>query len=219
MKKCNNRCNLEIYFVRHGESYGNVEIEPKPDFKKDNPPLTPNGLNQAQMLAVRFEKGDIDCIFASSLIRTAQTVHPVAEKLGLDIHILPDLMEVDTTISGADDEEYRQKAPLVVIGENLTAGSVLPCGPENEESRWLRAQKCIDYLIETCRGKKILVATHGTFYSYLIKYLLGQQPPEEFYIKVRNCSITHVILTEGRAPALNTANDISHLNPYGFGCR
>lgn len=219
MEKCNNRRNLEIYFVRHGESYGNVDVEPKPEFKKDNPPLTSEGLRQAELLAFRFEKGDVDRIFASSLIRTAQTVHPVAHKLGLNIHILPDLMEVDTSIRGADAEEFAAKTPLAVEGAVPPVGSVLPDGPEDEESRRLRAKKCIDYFLENFEGEKILVATHGTFYGYLMKYLLGQQLPEAFYIKVRNCSVTHVILTEGRAPALNSANDISHLNPYGFGCR
>lgn len=216
-EKCNNRCNLEIYFVRHGESYGNVDTEPKPVFKKDNPPLTPEGLRQAEMLAVRFEKGDIDRIFSSSLIRTAQTVQPTAEKLGLNITMLTDLMEVDTSISGADAEETAEKAPLAIPCSPSPVGSVLPCGPEAEECRWLRAKKCIDWFLENFQGQKLLISTHGTFYGYLIKYLLGQEPPESFYIKVRNCSVTHVILTENRAPALNSANDISHLNPYGFG--
>lgn len=33
MENSFNRKDMEIFFVRHGESYGNVETEPKPQFK------------------------------------------------------------------------------------------------------------------------------------------------------------------------------------------
>ncbi len=215
--ECNNRRNIEIFFVRHGESYGNVDLQPPEPYAKDDPPLTPQGLRQAELLARRFEKGDIDCIISSSLIRTAQTVMPTAEKLGLPIIMIPDFNETDTESCGALPEVIKAKAPLAkpCTAEPTPPGGRIYIGKETQEEKALRAKRCIDWLLDNYEGKRILVATHGTFYSYLIRYAFNLELPELFYIKVRNCSVTHVIFTEGRAPALNTANDISHLNPYG----
>ena len=210
MENSFNRKDMEIFFVRHGESYGNVEIEPKPQFKTDNPPLTPEGLRQAEMLANRFEKGDIDRIFSSALIRTAQTVHPTAEKLGLPITMLPDLNETDTRIVSADEEEISAKTPLAIPFR----GEAVPVGEESVEQRLVRARRCMDFLL-SFEGEKLLVATHGTFYRSLMRCALGLCEEEPFYFKVRNCSVTHIIFSRDRIPAVNAANDISHLNPYG----
>lgn len=210
MENSFNRKDMEIFFVRHGESYGNVELDNVPEFKTDNPPLTPNGLRQAELLANRFAKGDIDRIFSSALIRTAQTVQPVAEKLGLHVTMMPDLNETDTRIVSADEEEILQKAPNAIPFK----GECEPVGFESEEKRLERAKRCMEFLLGF-EGEKLLVATHGTFYRSLMRCTLGMCEQEPFYFKVRNCSVTHIIFSREKIPAVNAANDISHLNPYG----
>ena len=69
---------LDLYLVRHGESFGNTGGDK--DFTDDrrfDPPLTPRGERQAQLLAEYFSALPIDAIFSSGLRRSVHTAHEV----------------------------------------------------------------------------------------------------------------------------------------------
>ena len=83
-------------FVRHGESFGNISADVPEGYSSDDPPLTDKGIQMAEKLADCFEKEAIAGIFASPLVRAVQTASPIAEKLGMDMNILPELAEKDT---------------------------------------------------------------------------------------------------------------------------
>ena len=85
--------NLVISFVRHAESCGNVGIPYLQDYQKDDPPLSPAGLLQAEWLADSGFLSDADRIFSSTLVRAVETAYPTAEKLKKPIILLSDLME------------------------------------------------------------------------------------------------------------------------------
>jgi len=94
--------NFMISFVRHAESMGNIGLQYEDNFHKNDPPLSPQGLIQAQLLGESSVTDTVDTIYSSSLIRAVQTAYPTAEKLSKKIILLPDLMENDTEISGTD---------------------------------------------------------------------------------------------------------------------
>ena len=108
----------ELLFIRHCESYGNLDFaENAPVYHPDDPPLTPLGLRQARALSSRFEKGDLDRVYCSSLIRTVQTVYPTAEKLGMSFDLLPQLMEYGTGLDMTDRDRLREHYPDTVRNE------------------------------------------------------------------------------------------------------
>lgn len=206
----------QIVFVRHGESCGNVGL-PFPDsFHPDDPPLTPNGLWQAQQLSTCFEKGELDCIFSSPLTRAVQTAYPTAQKLGMEIVLMPDLMEVGTQIGGCSHGMLASDFPLAVpctAEPTLTGGSLLL--PEKEDSVMLaqRAGRCVDYIRNNFNAaQRVLVVSHGTFFGYLVREALNVEGEESFNWEVDNCAVTCVaIRKDARLPLLRTANNTMHL--------
>jgi probable phosphoglycerate mutase len=78
--------------VRHGESTWNAAGLWQ---GQANPPLSPEGLVQASLLADRLAADHIDVIFASDLDRAMQTAQAVAEAHGIDVVPRADLRERD----------------------------------------------------------------------------------------------------------------------------
>ena len=71
----------KIYFVRHGESEGNLlKIH-----QSKNTPLTEVGESQAKIVALRFSKIQADLIIASPCLRAQQTAQIVALRNNLKI--------------------------------------------------------------------------------------------------------------------------------------
>jgi len=71
----------KIYFVRHGESEGNAFET----HQSEKTPLTATGQSQAEMIANRFSKIQVDLIIASPCLRTQQTAQTIAGKNNLQI--------------------------------------------------------------------------------------------------------------------------------------
>ncbi len=205
---------VQIVFVRHGESYGNIGLPAPEGYDGEDVPLTPYGLKQAQALAdYWFSEADIAHIYSSPFTRTVQTIYPTAEKLGLSVEILPDLLEVGSTTGGCDSDKLKQKYPLVIpcLTEPSKAGGnlLLPC-PESEEQTARRAERVISFIAANyTNGETVIITTHGTFFSYLVRASLNAG--DGFNSQIDNSAITCVALRKGQRPLLRTANNTSHL--------
>ena len=206
------RKRLQFIFVRHAESFGNIGTRTD-GYHEDDPPLTPAGLLQAKKLANRFSAGEIRAVYASTLIRPCQTVEPTARKLGLPVHVFPDLMEIGTRIPGTELQNVAVLAPSALT----SAETVLPAvrrytlqdeTPEHCVLRAARAIRCITDLSES--GDTVLISSHGSFFGYLIRNVLGLRLPESFGWKVDNCSVTSILVGEREKPLLCCANDVRH---------
>ena len=203
-----------ITFVRHAESCGNVGIPYEHEFHKDDPPLSPGGLLQAEKLASSFQTDNVTKIYSSSLIRAVQTAYPVADKLSKEIILLPDLMETGTEISGADINLLKSKYPLAVpcVEEPTPTGGKLLLGNEDAEAFVRRGKRCLDYFHSVaCEGDHIMVVSHGSYFGYLVRAALGISLPESFCWQVDNCSMTRVIYRKDGIPKLSFANYTGHL--------
>lgn len=102
--------NMTVTFVRHAESEGNATG----NTTDDNPPLTELGEQQAQDSADRLGGNNYDAIYASDLIRTQQTAGPMAEKLGLPIHVEHGFRELEAGILAGLPERVAGIGMLVV---------------------------------------------------------------------------------------------------------
>ena len=205
--------NMELIFVRHCESYGNVGIS-DPAFHPDDPPLTPLGLQQAQKLKDRFLPGDVSAIYASALQRACQTVEPTARKLGMQVRVIPELNEVNTAIPHSPPDLIKTVAPssygslLQYVGRE----ALFPLTEQTPQECEQRAEYCIGGILQAANdGDKILICTHGGFIGYLLRCCLGLSLPELFNWQIDNCSVFHIRFTAGKIPKLVRANDISHL--------
>lgn len=201
----------ELWFIRHCQSYGNVTLPDEPEHLPDDYPLTTMGLRQAQALASRFEKGGVDAIYASTLIRTVQTVYPTAEKLGLRIKMVPELMEFRTEIPMTDPAIIARDYPRAFF-RDLKG---LDIADETQEDAVRRADKIYNEILRENPGAgRILIATHGGFIGYLVRRALGLSLPERFQWELENGGITAVRLRRGKLPLLLAANDRAHLPEF-----
>jgi 2,3-bisphosphoglycerate-dependent phosphoglycerate mutase len=83
--------NLQIWFVRHGESEANVSrIYANTG---DGYPLTSNGYEQARSFAESLSGTRILGIYSSPLLRARQTAQMVGKATGASIQIAPELIE------------------------------------------------------------------------------------------------------------------------------
>lgn len=183
--------NLTFYIVRHGQSMGNIPNSGVP-FDELNPPLTELGKIQSERLSERFEQGSLDRIFCSPLDRAINTVNPIAEKLRLNVTLLSGLVEKGTSDSLCID---------------------YPGDSETEEETFFRAKKIIEEIISMCEdGENILIGTHGTFLSYIVRAFLKIQD-KTFRIKCDNTAVTVISVYRDEMIKLCYLNDVRHLKP------
>ena len=198
----------ELWLIRHCQSYGNVTLPDEPEHLPDDYPLTPLGHRQAQALARRFEKGGVDAIYASTLLRTVQTIYPTAEKLNLPVKLVPELMEFQTKIPMTDPATIARDYPRAFF-RDLKG---LEIAGETQEDAVGRADRIFrEILAENEGAKRILIVTHGGFIGYLVRKALGLSLPEHFQWELENAGVTAVRLRRDRLPLLLFANDRSHL--------
>lgn len=199
---------VQIVFVRHGESYGNIGLPAPEGYSEEDTPLTEYGLKQADALAdYWFDGADVAKIFASPFTRTIQTIYPAAKKLGKSIVLVPDLLEVGSTTGGAEADKIASDFPLCI-----------PCPPkplpvpETEEQKTARAKRFVSFISSSYSGgETVVVATHGTFFSYLVRAALNAEGESCFNSQIDNSAVTVVALRKNEPPLLRTANNTSHL--------
>lgn len=208
--------NLQLVFVRHGESLSNIGLPTPKEFFEEDSPLSDYGRQQADMLSGAFESGEIAHIYSSPMTRTIQTVYPTAQKLGLQIELMPDLLEVSSLTAGCKKELLEKLFPLAVpctIEPTQSGGKLFLPPEESEKEKTDRAKRCIKYFKNLySNGETILVATHGTFFSHLLCAALGVKEDNLFRCQIDNCGCTVVTYRgENRQAFLRTANNTNHL--------
>lgn len=202
------KINADIYLIRHAQSCENSGDKYTPEFTLDDAPLSELGKVQASALAERFEVGSLDMIFASTLIRTVQTIHPTAEKLKKPVILLPELNETETKISSTPFEKIKEAAPETV----LPSRELFLPDPETPEQMMLRAKTAVDKILSLATdGSRIAAVSHHDFFAYLIPAFLGLSLPVNIKWSVYNCSVTHIKLKKDKIPEIVYSNDTSHL--------
>jgi broad specificity phosphatase PhoE len=139
---------VPFWYLRHGEtdwnrqglSQGNVDI-----------PLNDLGLMQAREAAVRLRNRGIASIVASPLSRARVTAEIVAEALGLEVTIDPDLREVSWGV--------HEGKPLNDWFHDWIAGHATPEGAESFDA--LRRRTVAGLNRAMSQPPAVLVVAHG----------------------------------------------------------
>lgn len=177
---------LQIYFIRHAESMGNIETDES--FDVMNPPLTSHGFQQVSCLADRFSGIGLDKIYTSPLERAISTALPVAEITSAELVFDTDLLEKDVCIS--------------MKGFSLS--------PETECECRERACKFIRHVLDNHTDGAIAVVAHGEILQYLIRESLGIADCSVRFC-VYNTSVTKMNFRKDKPVKAAFVNDISHL--------
>jgi len=200
----------DILLIRHGESQAYTPGIPFPmaDGHGD-PPLAPNGHEQAKLLADRLASAAIDAIYVTTLRRTAQTAAPLAERLGLTPAVEPDLREVH--LGEWEGGEYRQRVaehdPLVMEAFSQERWDVIP-GAESPVALSARVRGAIERIALARRGQRVAVFAHGGVIGEVLAQASGSRPFA--FITSDNASISRLIVTDERW-FVRAFNDTAHL--------
>jgi 2,3-bisphosphoglycerate-dependent phosphoglycerate mutase len=202
---------MELVLVRHGESEAYVDgaFFPLTDGHGD-PPLSPEGREQAQRVCARLSAAGIDVIYVSTLCRTAQTAAPLAERLGLTPRVEAGLREV--YLGEWEGGVYRK----MVADGHPTAQQMLA------EERWdvipgaepsavfvARMRAAIERLAAAHPGERVAAFTHGGIIGQALAFASGSRPFA--FNAADNASISRIAITSGRW-IVRGFNDTAHLD-------
>ncbi len=208
-----------IILVRHGETRGNIDDKAQGHFDAQ---LTDLGLRQAEALAHRLEKIDIDAVYSSDLIRAVDTAAAlIALRPDLEIQTRAGLREV--YFGSYEDmrwSEIREEDPE--LHERWTNWKTrtdvkFPNGESPFETRQRVAAVADEIMTKHHEENSIiLIVGHTGSLQPLFAHLLNLSTTEQWRFHFDNTSIT--ALTEHPfAPNVWRAqmvNDTHHLNGF-----
>jgi probable phosphoglycerate mutase len=202
----------EVVLVRHGASADAVPGEPFPLLDgHGDPPLSPLGEQQAQILGERLAGDDLAAIFVSGLTRTVQTAAPLAERLRLEPRPVPELREVK--LGDWEGGEFRIRAtdgdPIAMQAIVEERWDAIP-GAETMDGLAARTRAGIEWIVERAGADVSVVAVaHGGVIGELCRQATESRPFA--FIHSDNCSISRlVVMADGRW-LLRSFNDSAHL--------
>jgi broad specificity phosphatase PhoE len=203
---------VEIILVRHGETAWNTGgiFRGRVDV-----PLSEAGLEMAEKLGEYLNSEKIDIIYASPLQRAVRTAAPLAGQLGLEVHQVEDLIDINYgEWQGLGDGEVREKYPELHRGWLETPEQVrIPGGETLEEVRG-RALPFLREAVAGCGDGKLTIVSHRVVNKVLICALLGLENSSFWNIKVDTGGITRFVFDGDRA-ILTVHNDTSYQGRTG----
>ncbi len=197
-----------IYLVRHGETHWNVAqiLQGQKDGE-----LTDKGITQAQSTQKRFSQHKLDAIYSSDLKRAKHTAEVIAQGHGKNVIGEPRLRETQfgsldgKKITDMTAEEEYQLERLY----SGTPGYCIP-GGESLEQVQARVMGCLHQIATECKGRTVLVVSHGMAISLALQSILGIPVTGPRNFSLHNCAV-NIIDVEGYQWTLETLGDTSHL--------
>jgi probable phosphoglycerate mutase len=200
----------DILLIRHGESQPirpGVEV-PMLDGQSD-PPLDPRGEHEAERVAERLAGQHLDAIYVSPLRRTQQTAAPLAQRLGLEPIVEPDIREV--FLGEWEGPAFRihvsEASPIAQQMFEEERWDVIP-GAEPSEALAERLRKGLTRIAEAHRDRRVAVFAHGGVIGAICALATSSRPFA--FVAADNASITHLVVTDDRW-ILRRFNDTGHL--------
>jgi probable phosphoglycerate mutase len=158
-----------VYFVRHGETEGNLNRF----FQFPDTPLSDAGHKGAQAVAQRFKNVEVDLLVASPFKRTQQTAQYISDVLQLPIETKDEFHErwMATTVRGKLLDSAEGKAYRSTYLDNFFNPDCTLDGFETFSEVLQRMRSGVGFLEESDR-QNIVVVSHGNFLVSLGAYLL-----------------------------------------------
>jgi 2,3-bisphosphoglycerate-dependent phosphoglycerate mutase len=202
----------ELIVIRHGAS---AALEPGESFElvegHGDPPLAPEGREQAERVAERLRGEPLRALFVTPLQRTAQTAAPLAAATGLEPAVLGDLREVH--LGEWEGGEYRRRMherdPIAMRALIEERWDVIP-GAEPMERLAERVGAGVDAMLTAIGPGGVGAAVlHGGVIGELCRQVTRSRPFA--FIHADNCSVTRIVAFPTGHRLLRSFNDTAHL--------
>jgi 2,3-bisphosphoglycerate-dependent phosphoglycerate mutase len=152
---------LDVILVRHAEpiAFGTQDVA------DDDRPLTPDGRAAAQELAAELDDWEISAIYSSPYARSVETMTILAERRGMQIHLLGDLRERRHSVKAHED--WRE-----TLARAWSDADFSPPGGESSRDAQRRAIGTLDLLRSRHPdGGRLVVGSHGNLISLILQAL------------------------------------------------
>ena len=195
---------MRILIIRHGESEADIlrVHEGRADFE-----LTARGRRQTTAMS-RYVAANysVDKIYASTLLRAAQTARHLSEATGAPVVSDPLLMEFNNgLVAGLPYDEAREKYPPVSVPIHASV-----YGQESMLEFRSRAEIILSKILsENADESTVAVVTHGGMIHQLYKAFLRLPPDSDYYFYSGDAAI-HELVVSGNSRSVAKANFIAH---------
>jgi probable phosphoglycerate mutase len=202
----------ELILVRHGASAAAVPGKPFDllDGHAD-PPLAPEGEEQAVAVARRLDGESLDALFVTPLQRTQQTAAPLAAATGLDPQVVPELREVllGDWEGGALRIRAAEGDPLFWKVLEEERWDVIP-NAEPADQFAGRVRRGVEAMVAATGPDAIAAAVlHGGVIGEICRQATRSRPFA--FVHTDNCSISRLVVLPGGRELLRSFNDTAHL--------
>jgi probable phosphoglycerate mutase len=202
--------NTRLYFVRHAEAEGNIK---RIFHGWTDSSITENGHVQAQRIAQRLLREEIDLIYSSPLIRTMETAGYISASKGIDIFQHHGLKEINGgEWENVSFEELQVRWPKLCYTWDVEPHNhVMPKG-ESMVNFGQRVFSTVNEIVEQNPGKNICIVTHGTVIKTLMCYFNNKGLRDMINIRwYENTALSIIEINDGGYEVL-LAGDDSHLS-------
>lgn len=154
-----------IYLIRHGKSEGNLSGV----HQDAQSPLSEKGLEQANLVAKRFETIPIDMIISSPMTRAMQTAEIISKATNKQVEVNNLLSEIKrpSEVVGKVHDHPDVVKIKTVLDDNWHKKDYHFSDEENFFDFRDRTLMTLDYLA-SLHKERVLVVTHGIFLRMLI---------------------------------------------------
>ncbi|MBR5441524.1 MAG: histidine phosphatase family protein [Clostridia bacterium] len=203
---------LDLYLIRHGQSEGNVRSSSEGLTLSEmvDPPLTAKGRRQAHLAGEFLSDVVFDTVFASPLLRAAQTATEIIKEqvAPKTLEILPHIIE-----AGVGEDYNDGLDRVVVMNPDITLAKglpentplIMPSSSADSDGLFARARVAVDYLTDRFKnGERVAVVSHAAFLTYIVFDLMGWEGKLPLFdVNFQNTGMTRVLVYE------------KGTNPYG----
>ncbi len=208
---------MDLLLARHGRTPWNAAgiLQGQTDV-----PLDDVGRREAQLLAERLSRVNLERIVSSGLARADETAREVArrQRRRVEVQIHEGLRErFFGSWEGLTREQQNARDPRWRAVHRADP-RFTPLGPDGETYQHLldRVSRALHGLLDDAERGPVLVVTHSGVIRALLQAELGMEYPLRFRLDIASGSLTRVGWNQG-IEVLYTVNDTSHLEALPLG--
>lgn len=199
---------MELLLIRHALPIRREVTEGAAD-----PPLSSDGVRQAELLGEYLASEHIDAVYASPLLRAVQTAEPLCRMNGCEMTLDAGLAEFDQHSS-----EYIPVEELQASGDPRLKEFLLGEGDEFDDRDEFRERvfASITQIISQHGGERVAVVCHGGVINSYAGDVLGLDVEGPGFFYPNYTSITRIAASRSGVRSIVTLNETSHLRNTGL---
>jgi probable phosphoglycerate mutase len=191
----------ELLLVRHGLPVSGVH----------QPPLAPEGVEQARRLGSWLKGEDVDVMVVSPMRRARETADAVAGEMGREVDaVVDDLREWDTDLPPRAYTAVEEMGPTDPRAIAIAEGRYEDFVPHLDIDAFRRrTAACLDDLFERWPVGRLVAVCHGGTINAMVGGVLGI--PALFWLNPGYTSVTRLRRMPGGRVVISSVNETAHL--------